>query len=64
MSMFEYLKNEMDGREFKTQEEYANAVKAIIEDTEYELGRVERWALGLRGEEIEEQLGCTVKEDE
>lgn len=62
--MFDYLNKELDGREFESREEYEDTVRAVVDNAEYELGRAERWALGLNNESAEESLGITFKKGE
>ena len=58
--MFDYLMNELDGKEFGSIEEYNAEVLRIVRDAEEELGRAERWAL-TNDAEVYEQLGVTIK---
>lgn len=62
--MFDYLIDRLDGEEFESREEYEQVVKATIENAEMELGRVERWALGMNNDETKEQLNVEIKNKE
>lgn len=59
--MYDKLIEELDGKEFDTYEDYELAVKAIVEDMEYELGKAERWAC-QNDKEVLEQLGVVIKD--
>jgi hypothetical protein len=59
--MYDKLIEELDGKEFDTYEDYELAVKAIVEDMEYELGKAERWA-SQNNKEILEQVGVVIKD--
>ena len=58
--MWDDFYGDIDCKEFKNREEYENWVRAWVEGGESELGRIERWALGLDTDTATDELSIKI----
>lgn len=56
----EFYKDIKDEGEFNTREDYEMWVRAWVEDTINEAGRIERFALGLDNDEADKELDVKI----
>ena len=62
--MWQVFKDDIGNCEpFKSREDYESWVRAWVEDSINECGRVERFALRLTDEEADEELNAKIGED-
>lgn len=61
MSIFDVFIDNLDGKEFSSEEEFNAEVLRISADIEEELGKAERWAL-THEPDVYQQLGVTIKD--
>ena len=60
MSVYEVFEEELDGKEFDSEEEFNAEVLRLSADIEEQVGKAERWALSHEPE-VYRQLGVTIK---
>lgn len=60
-STYDWLTDQMDGKEYDTWGEYAEDVTRLVQDKISELGKAQDWALQTTPEVLD-QLGVSVKE--
>ncbi len=60
MSTYELFIDELDGKDFESEEAFNAEVLRISADFEEDLGKAERWALS-HDPDVYQQLGVTIK---